>query len=614
MEAFNYLIQDTPNENVIDILKDNAIISITDPIGRIEFANDNFCKILECNPSKLIGEPHKLLKSHLHSDKVYKDLWKTIKKGEKWHGILNDNSYNGKPFWLETTIVPIKDSKKNIIKYISIYKDVTEYYKTNTSLLETNLEKSQFLRAIPLNVFSITRHGKIVKTNKGFNCSKPEDLSGTYIYDYFNWKSFESIKNNIEKAFTDKLTHQFEFLDLDTDGKKNMFSAIISPNYNDLGGVDSATIAINEITKFKGVSDKLKDSEAKFRLIYQSINVGIIVVADEKGNISEWNKGAEAAFGYSEIEVIGRPLTLLMSKEYKKANIKELIKAIKRIKNNKNADIIEMCCLRKNGEEFPIEFALSLSNIDGNEIYCAMMLDISKRKHLEAKLKQKTKDLELFLYRSAHDLRAPFSSAQGLINLLKEENKDKNTMPLIKMLETTINEGRALSDSLAEASTVSAKKHEFKKINFQKSVDDVLILLSGLDNFKNIQFNIDLQTNKPFKSKPELINSIFQNLIQNAIKYSKKPSKYHIPIIDIEVHTNLDEVLIKVCDNGIGIDLKSIDKIFDLYYRCNDESIQGNGLGLYIVKSIIESLGGSINVETNLNLGACFEIHLPYSH
>lgn len=491
MEAIKYHLSNTLGNSILPLIKDNSIISITDSLGRIEYASNDFCEILGCESNVIIGETHKLLKSHLHSDELYKDLWRTIKMGQKWNGVLSDNSYNGTPFWLDTTIIPIKDTAENNTKYVAIYNNVSKIYSENTKLQESNK-----------------------------------------IY-------------------------------------------------------------------------------AKYKSIYESVNVGIIVVVDSNGNITEWNKGAELAFGYSKLEILGHPLTLLMSKKIRKGNIKELLKAINKIKNNKNIDTIEMYCLRKNGEEFPVEFALS--SIDGNNFYCAIMLDISKRKKLEYKLKQKTKDLEMFLYRSAHDLTAPFSSAEGLINLLKEEDANDRIKSLTEMLDTAINSGKLLVNNLTKASVITAKNDTLKTIDFNQIITKAISMLSGSQNFELVKFNVDVINSYNYNSNPESISAIFQNLIQNAIKYSKEANDAFVPQIDITVEVLQNKVLIKVCDNGQGIYEKYINRVFDLYYRANIQDVPGNGLGLYIVKNIVDDLNGKISVKSDVNISTCFEIELPNS-
>ena len=94
MAAIKYNLSSVLNENILEHVVDNAIVTVTDALGRIEFANDKFCEILECDANRLIGETHELLKSSLHTGKIYKNLWRTIRMQNKWEGILTDVSVN----------------------------------------------------------------------------------------------------------------------------------------------------------------------------------------------------------------------------------------------------------------------------------------------------------------------------------------------------------------------------------------------------------------------------------------------------------------------------------------------------------------------------------------
>lgn len=610
MGTFNYCLSDKMNgKNVLSLIEEHSIISITDRIGRLEYVSDGYCKILECNSNKLVGEAHKLLRSHLHSGSAYKDLWKTIKSGQSWNGILGDTSISGKKFWLDTTIIPIEIESK--VKYLTIYKDITKLYAESIQLSKKNAKNEGLLKNMPFNLFYINRFGKILNTNKNFGVFNIDKLIGANIFDFIDSKWYYTFKNNLDAVFKGKVEKRFETVDFDSEGKKHTHSIQISPICDQIGQTNSAMVTFQKATDQDEKSESLKTIEAKYMAIFESTNVGIIVVADAQGDIVEWNKGAELAFGYRKAEILGRPLTVLMSKNFRKSNVKESIKAIKKIKNTKNTDTIEMSCLNKKGEEFLVELALNSWNMCENQFYCAMMVDITKRKQLEDKLKEKTRDLEIFLYRSAHDLKAPFSSAQGIINLMKAEKTKKGILHLVDMLDTTLMSGGIFSNNLVEASIISKKKYDLRPINFYSIVDNMLKMFRGATHYDDFEFNVDIDNSNSFRSNPELINSLFQNLIQNAIKYCKPPINGHVPRIDVIVYPFPEEVVIKIWDNGKGIDQKSIGKIFDLYYRANNDGITGNGLGLYVVKNIVEGLGGQIKVSSDVISGTCFTINLP---
>lgn len=472
-----------------NILNTNSIYTITDSFGNIEDANDNFCKILDCNVNKVIGERHELIHSEFQSLEEKETLWSIIKEGQEWRRVLTDKLYNGELISLKTTIFPIKYGNQNKFKFLSIYEDI------------------------------------------------------------------------------------------------------------------SKCITLNQ---------KINNDEALYKLIYKSIKIGIIIVTEDNGSIIKWNEGAEKAFGYSEFEILGQQLSVLMIDIHEKTKVSDFLGLLKRYKTVKKSEVLELKCLNKKGEEFSVELTISKCNIDGNGYYILKMLDITKRIVFQNRLKHKTKELELFFYRSAHDLNAPFSSAQGLINLIKGEESIEKIQILIDMLEKTINHAKVFSDGLSNASVISKKSKELKVIYFPSLVDRVLKKLKRESKFESIKFDIDIENCLSFKSNPDLLFIVFKNLIQNAIKYSFVQSENHVPYINIKVTSSDNDIVILICDNGKGIAKKEFNKIFQLYFRTEVEHNLGtNGLGLYIVKNIVESLNGKIKVDSEINMGACFEIKIP---
>lgn len=603
-----------PNQEkgLLQILKSHVIISITDTLGRLVYVNDNFCKIMGYNQWDLIGETHVLLKSELHSDPFYKNLWETIKKGKVWNGVLCNHSSSGKLYWLETTITPVKDSTGQIIKYVATYVDITDCYEDNNKYREKASHLSTFTKSIPNTIVSINRLGEILNINKKIGKLDVDQIIGKPLYNFINPAYHEKVRKEIRLVFNHGEPGQYETIEFNNEGSQIFQISIIGPVFNDSNEVISATISSQDVKNVNDISIELLANEARYRAIFKSIDVGIIVVTNDKGDIIEWNKGAELAFGYTEHEILGNPLSCLISEKHKKESIQELLKAIRIIKRKSSKDTIEMYGLKKNGVEFPVEFALSKWKIDKQPFYCAMMLDITNRKALENKLKVKTKDLKLFLYRSAHDLKAPFSSAEGLLNLIRHEKISKEVVELINMLNTTLARGKLLTDNLSLASILSEKNSIASLINFEKLIDNTISTFNGTENFNNIKFEIFISETEKFYSTVELLNSLFQNLIQNAIKYSSIKNVDIDPFIKIEVYTSNEGATITIKDNGQGISENNINKIFDLYFRANTYDVPGSGLGLYIVKNIIDDLNGEIKVISELKKGTTFEINLPH--
>lgn len=589
----------------------NLTISITDKYGRFTYANDNFCKLIGVNLDSIIGETNELLKSRLHKDELYKNLWQTILDGQPWKGILHHKISANKLLWLQTTITPLKDENGEVTKYLSVYNNITDYSHIKPSDDIQEVRKKTLLKKISGSVLPINERGKVINVSDEFHENENHQIMGSYIYDFIDSEYHDCIKSVIKKVFATGTPNQYQFKGQLKNKNKALYILEIYPVLNAANTVVFANVSIHKQAIDLQVISELKGIETKYSTIFQSINVGIIVVTDSKGNIIEWNKGAEVAFGYAESEVFGKSLTMLMSEKRMKDSIKQLLRVKDKLHQTNEGETVEMVGLKKNGEEFPVQFAVSSWFCEKERYYCAIMLDISKRKNLENKLKQKTKDLELFLYRSSHDLKAPLTSAEGLLNLIKEEKVEERIRFLIDMLSSSLKTGKLLLDGLAFTSSISKKKKQIAHIDFKTKIDKIIDALSGLEKFKAIKFDIKINQETAFYSNKELLHSVFQNLIQNAINYSKPKSEDFTPIVTINIEQQPDNVHISISDNGLGISKRHLDRIFDLYYRLPNDDVEGTGLGLYIVKSIVEDLNGKITISSKLHHGTTFNLLIP---
>jgi len=122
---------------------------------------------------------------------------------------------------------------------------------------------------------------------------------------------------------------------------------------------------------------------------------------------------------------------------------------------------------------------------------------------------------------------------------------------------------------------------------------------------------VDIQQETDFYFNQELIDSILQNLIHNTICFAKSKTNKLTPTTHINIISSDDDISILVSDNGIGIREDDIDKVFDLYFKANSDNSEGTGLGLYIVKRIVEDFNGSVEVKSIINKGTTFRVQLP---
>ncbi|MTI41788.1 hybrid sensor histidine kinase/response regulator [Fulvivirga lutimaris] len=232
-----------------------------------------------------------------------------------------------------------------------------------------------------------------------------------------------------------------------------------------------------------------------------------------------------------------------------------------------------------------------------------------ENKNLIKQLQKTNKELDELVYRSSHDLRAPLASVLGLINLAKKEEDLDRIREYLDLQEGSV---KRLDELLKEIIQYSRNSHlEIRK-------DDIIlndVIRNAVDiheyfiGSQHIKKTIDVvQTVKLYCDKYRL-EIILNNLISNAIRYSNLNQPQ--PQLNISAKVDDNEVVIKVADNGIGINPKLKNNIFDMFYKGSDEKMGGSGLGLFIVSESIERLNGEILLDSEEGKGSVFTIKIP---
>ncbi|WP_179415988.1 ATP-binding protein [Mucilaginibacter sp. E4BP6] len=251
-----------------------------------------------------------------------------------------------------------------------------------------------------------------------------------------------------------------------------------------------------------------------------------------------------------------------------------------------------------------------LENKDITEIKTATL----ERDRITNDLTQHNRDLEQFTYIISHNLRAPVANILGLTNILKDHGQgmDAETQQEVidriftstKNIDTTIKD---LNQILQTRKPVGSKK---EKIEFESMVDAVKTSLRNTIALEKVKIDCDFTSVASIFTTRSYLYSIFYNLTSNSIKYRKADVA---PLISITSKKVDDKIELHFKDNGKGIDLdKNAEDVFGLYKRF-DTSVEGKGMGLFMVKTQVSALGGSINVESKLGEGTEFILQFNQS-
>lgn len=401
-----------------------------------------------------------------------------------------------------------------------------------------------------------------------------------------------------------------------------------------------------------------------FNTLFEAIPEGIIIV-NHIQNIVATNCAAAQMFGYEKDELVTKHLNVLIPQQFHPLHGNHFKHFMGNGNIRKISHATELYGKRKNNEEFPVEIGLNPFTIENKQYVLALVIDISQRKatekkieslnfHLEEKIKERTtqlnttikqlknlnenlseeikkrfaaetklqealnKEIELndlkskFLSLVSHEFKTPLSGILTSAMLLKkydltaqQEKRDKHIKTITDKVYYLNN---ILNDFLSIERLDSRRvNYKFTTFNLSKIINEVLYnsnMLLKTGQKINIPDNID---DFIIEQDEKIVELALFNLIFNAIKFSAENTK-----IELEIAQQNNNIVFKVIDQGIGIPEKDKKFVFNRYFRAeNALNIQGTGIGLNIIKTHIENLGGTISFESTQNVGSIFTVTLP---
>jgi two-component system sensor kinase FixL len=378
-------------------------------------------------------------------------------------------------------------------------------------------------------------------------------------------------------------------------------------------GVPLVMATIHDITRRKQAEAALQESEARMRAIVDTA-VDAIVTIDERGIIERFNPAAERLFGYTPAEVAGKNVSMLMPSPYREQHDGYLARYLGTGEKRIIGSGREVIGLRKDGTIFPMDLSVAEMHLGERRMFTGMVRDISARKQAEerhARLMQEiasaNEELTSFAYVVSHDLKAPLRAIGALADWLSTDYADKfddEGKEHMRLLISRVHRMGALIDGILQYSRVGRVREAPAQVNLNQLVRDVIDLLALPANI-----SVTIDDSLPIvRTEPTRIEQVFQNLISNAIKYMDKPEgKIHIGCIADGMYWKFS-----IADNGPGIEQRHFERIFQLFQTLAPrDRIESTGVGLALVRKIVEIYGGRVSVESRVGEGSTFSFTLP---
>jgi len=380
----------------------------------------------------------------------------------------------------------------------------------------------------------------------------------------------------------------------------------------------------------KVLEGALAEVEARKKTILES-SLDPIITIDHNGLVSEFNRAAELVFGHPRETVLGKPPSEVLFPPAKIAGYQNRIdRYLEAGEGSMLGKRTEVTAIRANGESFPAEVAMSISQQSGSPVLTFFVRDISLQKQAEeeqirysAELERSNKELERFAYVASHDLQEPLRKILTFGDRLEiscGESLEERDKECLSRMQNAAKRMHVLINDLLLLSRVTTKEKMFERVDLAKVVKEVV---SDLEvKIEQTGARVEVGKMPIIMADAVQIRQLFQNLMVNALKFRREEV---LPVVKISARflkiptqrvgrrSNADEKCrILVEDNGIGFDEKYKERIFTIFQRLHTRDVyEGTGVGLAICRKIVERHNGTIVAHGELGKGATFEIVLP---
>ena len=559
--------------------------------------------------------------------KVIKEIKETGKQSERSEYKLKTKE--GKFIYVETYAIPLKKNEK-FYAILGIGNDITERKLAEQKLRESEEKYRYLFQNSPFFVGLVDLNGVLVDCNDAVNrllsVHTKDDIIGKNFREIFsiNEKNneiipiFMTLYKNIIRG---EATEPIEFKLNRTIGDYlwlNLRGSLIN-----IGEKSLIQFIIQDITEKKKAEYKLRESEEKYRYLFEDSPFSIILISSE-GTIMDNNPATQLLAGYEKDDLIGkqfRDLSIILP-EY----LPTLVDLFKRFIEGEILHRIDIQLYKNDGSLIWVDLQASLVKLGSETLVQVILQDITEQKRAELLIKeeiQKLKELDQLrkdlISRVSHELKTPLVSVFASSELLLDVFKDKLGEDILELIQMIQKGGKRLNhlvDNLLDTTRIEYNKFKLEKesLDLTTVIKECSEEMRFLIKERNLNLILDLNPNIHVELDRLRIEQVITNLLLNAIKNTPPNGKITINLTEKE-----DWVEIFVIDTGIGLTEEEMSIIFTRFGKIEryEEGlefidIQGSGLGLFISKEIVELHGGNIRAESEgRGEGSTFIVKLP---
>ena len=603
------------------------------------------------DPANAIGKTDFDYFTEEHARSAMEDEQEVMRTGQVLIGKEEKETWpDGTVNWVLTTKLPLRDQDGHIVGTFGISRDITQRRKAEEALRDSEALYHTLVEGLPLNVFRKDLEGRVTLAN-GRYCQSmgltAQELIGKTDYDLFPRVLAEKYRR--DDQYVTETGGQFETEEehVTPRGDRRFVQVIKSPVYDSKGAIVGTQVIFWDVTERKRAQEMLQNSERRHRQFTEG-SQDAIIVADQDGNVTLFNAAAQKTFGFTEEEVRGRPVTLLMPDDFKESHEQGMARFLATREPHVVGRTVELRGKRKNGEIFPLDLSLTAIELPEGVSFLAAIRDTTERFRMQHRVIQAEKMASLGLMSAgvAHEINNPlafvannlavldrdvkglkellgmFTAAQPLIQSHQPElaNRIQHLAEDIDLAYLEHNIDRILESTRQGVQRVADIVQSLRgfarldqaaidRVDIHAAIRSSLEMLQGRLHRRNITVVENFGDLPRVACSPAQINQVFLNLLVNATQAIEATRKL-AGKIEISTRTAGDNVVVEISDDGIGIPEDVLPKVFDPFFTTKKLG-EGTGLGLSITHGIVEDHNGDIDVESKVGQGTRFRVVLP---
>jgi PAS domain S-box-containing protein len=605
-------------------LDQHAIVSTTNAAGDILYANDRFCQISGYSRAELIGQNHRLINSGLQDRIYFTNLWAVISAGRVWRGEICNRAKDGHLYWVDATIVPLKDESGVPTMYIAIRTDISARKRMEASIKAAEARLRHITNTLPGVVFRV--HISEEGMRYTFVNDKVQEVRGFSVEDLMAdpdvasrqvlAEDWPAVRDGLQAAALQRLPWQGEYRICMPDKSIRWLRTEVSPEPDDdAQGARVFTGIWQDVTGAKEADERLKE-------VTRQIPVAVFQYYVTKGgrfHIPFISQAAEAMTGVRP-DIMARDSDMFLQSVHPQDRDEVARSLIDASASGApwgmdfrmvNTQTLEITWVR--GEAQP-QF-----KPNGHIVWNGFLTDVTQARHISQEL-QKAKDAAEaanraksdFLANMSHEIRTPMNGVIGMTELLLDTPLDAEQQEYLGIVKSSSEALLRVINDILDFSKIEAGKMEIESIpfNLERTVADTLktVVLRAHDKGLEVVWDVAPDVPRALIGDPGRLRQVLVNILGNAIKFT---AQGEVVLRVRQIHTPEGKAMLHlaVSDTGIGIPAHKLGSVFDAFSQEDSSTTRkygGTGLGLTICSRLVQGMGGTIWVESTPNVGSTF--------